>query len=360
MTTSGEPLGLAARLADRRSSGRAHPHGMKWTYVTRRVMPGLSTLVGPRVHDPRSGDLVVCRVTRIGAHDHCEDRWGRHVRLWPGDLLVGALGNRYATDFYEGYVPRGSRTHLLTAGGLIGDVLAAHDAHVVPTELEVIGAVVDDDMRPLSTEDFAAPTPPPARPRHATIAVVGSGMNAGKTTTAAAIVRGCAQAGLRVGAGKVTGSGSGKDRWSYIDSGAHSVADFLDFGMPSTFGYPLERLVDTMFAIRDTLAADGAGVVVLEIADGLLMPETSGLLERLGGIADSVVLAAVDALSARSGVEILRGLGLPVHVLSGLVSRSPLASREATETTGLPVLTPKALAASAALELLGASTNTAA
>src|SRR5207302_3721873 len=26
---------------------RAHPHGMKWTYVTRRVMPGVSTLVGP-------------------------------------------------------------------------------------------------------------------------------------------------------------------------------------------------------------------------------------------------------------------------------------------------------------------------
>jgi hypothetical protein len=185
-------------------------------------------------------------------------------------------------------------------------------------------------------------------------------MNSGKTTTAAALVRGCARAGLRAGAGKVTGSGSGKDRWAYVDAGAHSVADFLDFGMPSTFGYPLERLATTMLAIRNTLAAEGADVVVLEIADGLLMPETHGLLEQLGDVADAVVLAAVDALSARSGVEILRGLGLPVQALSGLVSRSPLASREAAGTVGLPVLSPRALAEGAALELLGQSTSAAA
>jgi hypothetical protein len=333
---------------------------MKWSYVTRTMPNGLATSVAPAAHDPRSGDLVVCRVTRIGVHDHAEDRVGRRMRLFPGDLLVGAYGNRYATDFYEGYVPRGSRTHLLTAGGLVGDVIAAHDAHGLPTELEVVGALVDGDLRPLSTEDFAAPLPAWSAPRIATIAVVGSGMNAGKTTTAAALVRGCARAGLLAAAGKVTGSGSGKDRWEYVDSGAHSVSDFLDFGMPSTFGYPQERLAVTMLAIRNTLASAGADVVVLEIADGLLMPETSWLLEQLDGVADAVVLAAVDALSARSGVEILRGLRLPVQALSGLVSRSPLASREAAAAVGLPVLSPRSLADGAALELIGESTSAAA
>jgi len=333
---------------------------MKWSYVTRTMPYELATTVAPVARDPRSGDLVVCRVTRVGVHDHAEDRVGRRMRLFPGDLLVGAYGNRYATDFYEGYVPRGSRTHLLTAGGLVGDVVAAHDAHGLPTELEVVGALVDGERRPLSTEDFAAPMPAWSAPRLATVAVVGSGMNAGKTTTAAALVRGCARAGLLAGAGKVTGSGSGKDRWAYVDAGAHSVSDFLDFGMPSTFGHPLERLASTMLAIRNTLAGDGADVVVLEIADGLLMPETSWLLGRLGGVADAVVLAAVDALSARSGVEILRGLGLPVHALSGLLSRSPLASREAAATIGLPVLSPRALADGAALDVVGGTTSAAA
>ena len=125
MTTSGEPLSLAARLADRRSSGRAHPHGMKWSYVTRRVMPGLSTLVGPRVHDPRSGDLVVCRVTRIGEHDHCEDRWGRHVRLWPGDLLVGEDTDNYycrRRAEYEGSRPQALGARVCAARRILAAV----------------------------------------------------------------------------------------------------------------------------------------------------------------------------------------------------------------------------------------------
>jgi hypothetical protein len=92
-----------------------------------------------------------------------------------------------------------------------------------------------------------------------------------------------------------------------------------------------------MVAIRDALVADGADVVVLEIADGLLQAETAWLLGRLSGLADAVVLAATDALSARAGLELLRAAGLPVRLVSGLVSRSPLAAREVLSATGLEV-----------------------
>ncbi len=325
---------------------------LKWTYVTRTIPDEAPAWIGPHPPGRRSGDLVVARVTRIGVHTHAEDRFGRRMRLYPGDFLLGAYGNRYATDLFEGYVPRGPKTHLLTSGGLIGTVASAHDAVGDPTDLEVVGALVDQDRRPLSTETFTRPRPPSAVPRIGTIAVVGSGMNSGKTTAVASIVKGWTMAGLAVGAAKVTGSGSGKDRWSYVDAGAVTVADFLDFGMPSTFGYPLERLEQTMLAIRDALVADGAEVAVLEIADGLLQPETARLAERLRGVADAVVLTAVDALSARSGVEILRGLALPVRAVSGLLTRSPLAAREAATAIGLPMLTPSELAGEAALGLL--------
>jgi hypothetical protein len=132
------------------------------------------------------------------------------------------------------------------------------------------------------------------------------------------------------------------------------VADFLDFGMPSTFGYPRERLTATMLAVRDRLAAAGCDAIVLEIADGILMTETAHLLQRLGGEVEAVILATGDALSARAGVEILRALSLPVRAITGQVSRSPLAGREATAATGLPVLTVAELAASGALSLLPA------
>jgi len=328
---------------------------MKWTYVTRTLPRDIAVAVGEWRRPPWPGDLVVARVAELGMHRHAETRAGRRMRLHAGDRIVGALGNRYATDFYEGYVLDNRCTHLLTAGGLIGTVVSAHDVRGRPTQLEIVGGLCDASARPLSTEDFAALVPPRAASHPTTVAVVGSGMNAGKTTTAAALLLGWTRAGLRAGAGKVTGSGSGKDRWEYLDAGATAVADFLDFGMPSTFGYPCERLATTMIGIRDRLATTGCDAIVLEIADGILMTETARLLEGLDGEVEALVLATGDALSARAGVEILRGLGLPVRAISGLVSRSPLAVREAQAATGLPVLTVAELSSGAALSLLPAA-----
>ena len=323
----------------------------KWSYVTRGVTDRGAVGLGDLDREPRLGDLVVARVVSVNAHDSLENAHGRRVRLYPGDVVVGAFGNRYATDYYEGYLPTGTVAHLLTAGGVVGWVASAHALRGEPTELEVLGLLVDQTGRPLSMDGFAMATPAPARPELGTFVVVGSSMNAGKTTTAAALVRGWSRAGLRVGAGKVTGSGSGKDRWMYEDAGAEDVVDFLDFGMPSTFGYPRERLRATMVGIRDALVARGASVVVLEIADGLLQDETQALAASLSGFADGVVLAVADALSAVAGVGIMADLGAPVRAVSGLLTASPLASREAA-AIGLPVLSPAELIAGGALDLL--------
>lgn len=327
------------------------PHA-KWSYVTRRIHDQLDFRLGPAVARPRLGDLVVAKVVSLGNHKCLEDVHGRRRRLYPGDLIVGAYGNRYASDYYEGYLSTGPLVHLLTAGGVIGTVASTHARYAEPTVLEVIGALTDTRSVALSLDQFTRPMVPAQPPRLGTLVVVGSAMNAGKTTTAAAIVRGWALAGLNPGAGKVTGSGSGKDRWSYIDAGATQVSDFLEFGMSSTFGYPLERLQRTLVAIRDALVHDGADAVVLEIADGLLQSETRSLAAGLGAFADGVVLAVADPLAAKAGADMLRQWELPLRAVSGLVSASPLAAREAAEATDLPVLTPAQLAEGAAMDLL--------
>jgi len=325
----------------------------KWGYVTRRIAERTEVLVGAAIRPPRLGDFVVTTVQSAGEHDHLENPFGRRSRLYPGDVVVGAYGNRYATDFYEGYLPApGDAVHLLTAGGLVGTVASAHTSRGLPTTLEVLGPLTDAAGRPLTTEDVAVGPPAPGRPELGTIVVLGSAMNAGKTTSTSAIIRGLAKAGLRVGAGKVTGSGSGKDHWAYIDAGAAAVTDFLDFGMASTFGYPIERLSSTMFAIRDALAANGTDVVVLEVADGVLQEETRALAGVLPGFADRVVLAVGDALGAVAGIGVLAELAVPVRAVTGLITASPLASREAATVTGLPVLSPAELAQGAAVDLL--------
>jgi hypothetical protein len=323
----------------------------KFSFVTRGVAGRALSLTTVR-RKPTQGDLVVARVVSLGQHGALEDQHGRRVRLYAGDLLVGAYGNRYATDFYEGYVPTGPHTHLLTAGGVIGTVASSHVRRKLPTELEVVGGLADDAGTPLNLGDVVAPDPPAASSPPTTVVVVGSSMNAGKTTAVAGVIRGWARAGLTVGAGKVTGSGSGKDRWVYEDAGAHAIADFLDFGMPSTFGYPTEHLAATAGRIRDQLAAESATHVVLEIADGLLQPQTHDLLGMLPDLANSVLLAVGDALGAVAGQQVLMDAGVQPAALSGLLSASPLAAREAEQATGLPVLTPQDLAAGAALDLL--------
>ncbi|GAA4531499.1 DUF1611 domain-containing protein [Amycolatopsis samaneae] len=303
---------------------------------------------------PGLGDLIVAEVTGVEGRDRLEDPSGRRVRLYPGDLVVGACGNRYATDAYEGYHRPGPRAQLLTTGGVIGTAVSRRTGVDPPTELAVLGALTGADDRPLSLDDFARPTPPPGSPVPVSrvLVVVGSSMNSGKTTTAAALVEGWTRAGLVAGAAKVTGSGSGKDRWAYCDAGARHVVDFLDFGMASTFGYPAARLEAAMVAMRDALGHDGADAIVLEIADGLLQPETRGLAAALPGFCGGAVLSVADALAARAGADLLAELGVRVVAVSGLVTASALGAREAAAATGLPVLSAGQLAGGSAVELV--------
>jgi len=324
----------------------------KWSYLTRRVHGVHDLRLGPVSGDPQPGELVVADVGELGNHTHLETVHGRRSRLYPGDLVVGAHGNRYASDYYEGYVSSGRTVHLLAASGLMGAVASTHAAHADPTRLRVLGALLGHEDRPLSLTDFARRAPTAEPPRFGSLAVVGSTMNAGKTTTTAAILRGWRAAGLRAGAGKVTGTGSGKDRWAYVDAGAAQVCDFLDFGIVSTYGEPLSRLRTTMVGIRAALVEDGADAAALELADGLFQQETRGLLPALGGFVDGLVLAVADPLAAQAGAEFLRQEGLPLRAISGLITASPLAAREAAAVTGLPVLSPAALAEGAAVELL--------
>jgi hypothetical protein len=100
------------------------------------------------------------------------------------------------------------------------------------------------------------------------------------------------------------------------------------------------------------LVTDGVDVVVLEIADGVLQEETRVLTSRLPGFADQVVLAVGDALGAVAAVQVLAEVGVSVRAVSGLVTASPLATREAAAATGLPVLTPAELVGGAAVDLL--------
>src|SRR5262249_22172639 len=142
-------------------------------------------------------------------------------------------------------------------------------------------------------------TSPPARwqaLRPEVIAVLGTSMNSGKSTTVAGIVRGLTAAGHRVAAGKVTGTGAGGDPYMFGDAGATRVLDFTDFGFSSTYLLDSTIVTALFTSLVDELAGDEPDVIVVEIADGLLQPETSNLIADawFHEIVDRVVFNACD------------------------------------------------------------------
>ncbi len=313
----------------------------KFAYTVRRApRDRIRTLVTGAIR-PRPGDLVLARVTDIGQHTRLELDSGRRATLYVGDEVVVCYGNRYAPDQFEAVVPNSLEAcHLVAAGGVAARVLCKHSRLKPATALPPLGLLADARGHYLNLRDYAVRTPPVTRARPFTIAVVGTSMNAGKTTSAAHLVRGLTRSGLRVGTAKVTGTGAGGDVWMMHDAGAHEAVDFTDAGFASTYCVGARQTEDILTTLTGYLSALEMQAIVLEIADGLLQQETAALLRSpcFSDNVDGVVFAANDAMGAAAGVHWLRRHDINVLAVSGTFTASPLAVREAEQGVELPVL----------------------
>jgi len=327
----------------------------KSAYSTRRIpRSAMKTLItGER--QPRSGDLVLAEIVRLGQHRRIELASGRRAHLHPGDRVILAYGNRYAPDQFEAYVPDDlGPCHMVAAGGIAARQHSKHSAVKDATEIRPLGLLGNEDGQPLNLADWCLPEREFGN-RPLTLAVLGTSMNAGKTTTAAHLIRGLRRAWLRVGAAKITGTGAGGDVWLMQDSGAEPVFDFTDAGHASTFGLAPQALRRIAATLTGHLAEAGTEVIVLEIADGLLQQETAALLscDWFRNRVDGILFAAGDALGAKAGVELLQQHRLPVLAVSGALTASPLTTAEARRVLPCPVLSKQELGAADVLERLG-------
>lgn len=291
---------------------------------------------------PRSGDVVLARVERIGQHARLELPSGRRTRLHLGDEVLVAYGDRYAPDQFESQVPMDlGPTNLVASGGVASTVLSRSARVGRATDITPIALVTDEMRVPLNLNRFGVSVAEPTTPRPRTIAVIGTSMNSGKTTTVESLVVGLRAAGEIVGATKITGTGSGADYWVMVDAGASCVVDFTDVGLVSTYRIPFSVVETNLALLVDHLTNAGCTAVVIEVADGIYQQETALLLESgvFRNYVDGIVFAAADAVGAVAGTEYLGGLGLPVVAASGMLTRSPLAHREASKECSVPVFT---------------------
>jgi hypothetical protein len=324
-------LATNGHLAHARIANVVSDQELKWTWSCRTLERYRRyRLLDEDSADPRVGDVAVLEVVALGKHRRLSTLPDGRQRLYPGDLVVGVFGNRYATDAFEAEVRTTEDLHIVTDAGMIGTVLSRHSEGGRPTTVRFVGYVGDEAGQRANLKaqrrSGAAPESGPTN----ILLVIGTAMNSGKTTVAAKLVRALMCRGARVAACKLTGSVCQHDQFELRSAGAHDVRDFSDYGFPSTYLSPPEELLDLFHRMTADAARVQPDIIVMEIADGLLQRETALLLEheavrrRVGG----VVLAAPCAASALFGLAEVARLGHHVVAVSGRVTSSPLATRE--------------------------------
>lgn len=291
---------------------------------------------------PSRGDVVVGKVTSVGWHNEMEGIRGRYMSLFEGDLLVTVLGNRYATSEFEGRVPEslGGDIALLNAGGIAGTFTGKNLNISDPTTFEVLGYLVDSSGEAVNIADYGL-LPREIEREVPVILVLGSGMDAGKTTTATSIIRALRIHGKRVNAGKLTGTSRAKDCNRMDDAGAGEVLDHVDAGLPSTY-YCTEREMEYIFDVLYSHLAGGVDYIVLEVADSIFQRETDILLRQnfLMGRVSHIFFSASDAVAAYGAKGYMDELGLKIDAFSGPVANSQLMVKEAYDKTGICSVNP--------------------
>ena len=357
MSTRNNPIN--SKTVELKIPGKFHisplPSGVlasaKCAFTTRNVPTEEMQTVLTGNGQPHPGDLVLARVDRIRQHARLELPNGRRSRLFPGDTIVAVYGNRYAPDQFESLVPEGlSACHLVAGGGVVSRMRHRSPKVKPPTEITPIGLVGDATGRRLNTRDWLNPDVTPGNPSPwglPVFLVVGSSMNAGKTTTAARLIRGLTEDGYRVGAIKVTGTGSGGDLWHFVDAGARHALDFTDTGYVSTYQSGATACLNIFESLGASVCHKGMQALVVEVADGILQKETAALLSmsEFKRRISAVWYCAGDSGSALFGVDWLQNQGYEVEAVSGVVSSNPLAAAEVQQHCEVPVVGKSALAA---------------
>lgn len=277
----------------------------------------------------KTGDYVVGKITNPGNEMmKIELINGRMRGFMKEDLVVGALGERYATLEVTGSwkeVEEDGIMHLLTGGGLLGKCTSKSAYLPNLIEIEYVGHVIrgqkfckmDDFVKEARYSKFKIPV----------ILLVGTSMSAGKTTVARIIVNHLKRAGLKIVAGKLTGASRYRDILSLRDVGANHIFDFVDAGLPSSI-FPREKFRKKLIQLLSRINEVKADVAVIELGASPLEPYNGDIaFEEIKASVKCTVLCASDPYAVYG---VMKSFDLRPDLVSGIATNT-LAGAELIE-----------------------------
>lgn len=321
---------------------------VKWSWACRILVDNDYYLIDDFSLKPDAGDLVLVKIEKISQHNSIIVYNNKKLRLYPGDLIVGILGNRYATDVFEGKVDGLNNLCLMTNGGLVSTLKSKNSSAKKPTTVSFLGYISNKDGAKINLKhNFLNLKQKFSNRLHSgfpknVVLVVGTGMNSGKTTIVRMLIRSLRDKNVNVCACKLTGSISNRDKTEMESSLANRVLDFSDYGFPSTYMCAKNELITLFYTMLNDLNKSNPDVIVMEIADGILQRETEFLLNEQGVKEHvcGVALAADNSPSALFSLSYLRNLNFSIFFLSGTITSSPLYIQEFQKNTNylIPVI----------------------
>lgn len=284
---------------------------------------------------PASGWIVLAEVlTENDRYGMLELSGGEVLKLHPGIRIVGSLGSRKASRGYGGRVPdsltTGDTLFLLNLGGVIGELESEFENLGPPVAVKILGVAYANGL-PLTLKHNAVPLHDSLHIPMPLIAVCGTAMNVGKTTTVVELTRALSRKGYAVFAVKAAGVACLKDVQAFQEAGAYAGGGFWDCGYPSTVGLDnIPQIIKGLFADmieREGLPDQSVGIV--ELGDGLLGHYGSiqffldpELREQLR----ACVLCANDWVGVYGARSILKVLGIHRLFVTGIVAESAVGS----------------------------------
>ena len=281
-----------------------------------------------------TGDFVAARIDRPPrGFRTVELSTGREAEVVGGDLIIGALGERFATLEAVGSwrdVGEDGHLHALTAAGLLGRVTSL--SNVLPPLLSLqyeghvsraAGRVTMSDFVPSSqTSDYRCPT----------ILFIGTSMSAGKTASAKVAVRLLKRRGLRVVGCKLSGAGRLRDILGMQDAGADAIFDFVDVGLPSTI-CPKDEFRRRLERLLGLIASAGPDVVVAEAGASPMEPYNGDTVVEM--IRDQVQRTVLCASDPYAVVGVMEGFQAKPDLISGLAASTSAGRELIRKLTGI-------------------------
>ena len=276
-----------------------------------------------------TGDYVVCKILDPGSSSLLlELPNGRMRGVIGGELIIGALGERFATLEATGTwrkVGDDLRMNVLTGAGLFGKLTSKSAFLPNMMELGYRGHVQRNGIK-LNMQDFVTPALPIAFTTPV-ILFAGTSMSAGKTTSARIVAHLFKQAGYKVVGAKLTGAGRYKDILAIKDVGADAVFDFVDVGLPSSI-YPKEGFQEKLQQLLSKIEHEHGDVAIIEIGASPLEPYNGDIaIQAIREQIKCIILAASDPYAVYG---LMKAFELVPNVVTGIASNT-LAGKEMVE-----------------------------